>query len=262
MFEIKENTVHYCCFHNSHFQIMSSSILTSSLRSMTKSCCQNYRTPVRSFWSRKRPPPPAVSASISGETFSIVVPQLVSPQISHQDIPTNVTPPVYYKSGIPSPSPRNPEVKTEKAVNHMRASCKLARQILNQSLKIVRPGVTTQQIDDLVTQLAFDNNAYPSPLNYRKFPKSVCTSVNNVVCHGIPDDRPLVAGDMINVDVTVYLDGYHGDCSETVLVLEDGEVGDKYEAAKRLLEVARQALYVGIDVCGPGKPFASIGELC
>ena len=142
----------------------------------------------------------------------------------------------------------------------MRASCKLARQILNQSLKIVRPGVTTQQIDDLVTQLAFDNNAYPSPLNYRKFPKSVCTSVNNVVCHGIPDDRPLVAGDVINVDVTVYLDGYHGDCSETVLVLEDGEDGDKYEAAKRLLEVARQALYVGIDVCGPGKPFASIGE--
>ena len=79
-------------------------------------------------------------------------------------------------------------------------------------------GIATDEIDKLVTQLSFDAGAYPSPLNYRGFPKSVCTSVNNVVCHGIPDSRPLELGDIINIDITVFLDGHHGDCSETFLV--------------------------------------------
>ena len=86
--------------------------------------------------------------------------------------------------------------------------------------------------------------------------------MNNVVCHGIPDSRPLEAGDVVNIDVTVYLGGVHGDCSETYLVLEPGaepQQGD--EAALRLLEVARRALHAGIEECGPGKPFSAIGKM-
>ena len=85
--------------------------------------------------------------------------------------------------------------------------------------------------------------------------------MNNVVCHGIPDSRPLEAGDVVNIDVTVYLGGVHGDCSETYLVLEPGsEPQQRDEAARRLLEVARRALHVGIEECGPGKPFSAIGK--
>ena len=96
-------------------------------------------------------------------------------------------------------------------------SCSLARQILNEASQFGRPGVRTQEISDLVTRLAFEAGAYPSPLNYRRFPKSVCTSV---VCHGIPDSRALEDGDIINIDVTVFISGHHRDCSKTYLVTE------------------------------------------
>ena len=115
--------------------------------------------------------------------------------------------------------------------------------------------MTTNQIDELVTSLCFDAGAYPSPLNYRGFPKSVCTSVNNVVCHGIPDDRPLVDGDIVNVDVTVFVGGVHGDCSETFAV-GDGVC----ERGIKLMEVAKGALDVGLEQCGPGKPVRGIGS--
>ena len=128
---------------------------------------------------------------------------------------------------------------------------------------MVSGGVTTEQIDQLVTKLSFDAGAYPSPLNYRNFPKSVCSSVNNVICHGIPDNRPLELGDIINIDITVYIDEHHGDCSETYLVTADvtEDDDDKYEGARRLLEVSRTALNVGVEQCGPGRQFSAIGEL-
>lgn len=87
----------------------------------------------------------------------------------------------------------------------MRAACTLAAEVLNHAGTLVKPGVTTEEIDQAVHKMAIERGAYPSPLNYGKFPKSVCTSVNECICHGIPDNRPLKEGDIINIDVTVYL---------------------------------------------------------
>jgi hypothetical protein len=100
----------------------------------------------------------------------------------------------------------------------MRAAGKLAASILSEAGKLCRPGVPTETIDEVVHRLTIDAGAYPSPLRYGKppFPKSVCTSVNEVICHGIPDARKLRNGDIVNVDVTVWLDGYHGDTSRCV----------------------------------------------
>lgn len=100
----------------------------------------------------------------------------------------------------------------------MRASCKLAAQVLEYGASLAKAGVTTDEIDKAVHKMIVDNGAYPSPLNYGKFPKSVCTSINECLCHGIPDSRPLQDGDILNIDVTVYLDGYHGDCSKMILI--------------------------------------------
>lgn len=91
----------------------------------------------------------------------------------------------------------------------MRAAGRAAREVLDIAGSLVQPGVTTDEIDEAVHRACLARKAYPSPLNYRNFPKSCCTSVNEVICHGIPDMRPLEAGDVVNVDITVYLDGYH-----------------------------------------------------
>jgi len=201
------------------------------------------------FWSRRKKPPAA-------PTFSLVSPQTVSPQLDPSSVPSHVSLPPYYKTGEPGPGPNRPEVKTAEAIQKMRASCSLARRILTEALRLAKvPGTPTNHIDQLVTQLSFEAGAYPSPLNYKGFPKSVCTSVNNVACHGIPDSRLLEDGDIVNVDVTVYLGGYHGDCSETVLVGQQDPGG----SSARLLEVGRRALEVGIDQCGPGRRFCDIG---
>nr|CAD7424215.1 unnamed protein product [Timema monikensis] len=116
-------------------------------------------------------------------------------------------------------------------------------------------GKTTDDIDKLVHKLALDNGAYPSPLHYKGFPKSVCTSVNNVACHGIPDDRPLEDGDIINIDVTVYLNGFHGDCSSTFLV------GNVDEKGRKLVQVTEECLYRAIEHCKPGRFFNSLDNV-
>ena len=135
----------------------------------------------------------------------------------------------------------------------MRAAGLLAARILDEAAALIVPGVNTDAIDALVHEATVAAGAYPSPLNYGKFPKSVCTSLNEVICHGIPDTTVLVEGDIINVDVTVYLNGYHGDTSRTFLV---GAVDPE---AAQLVEVTRQALEAGIAVCKPGAPFRAIG---
>uniref|UniRef100_A0A8C6YLI0 Methionyl aminopeptidase type 1D, mitochondrial n=1 Tax=Nothoprocta perdicaria TaxID=30464 RepID=A0A8C6YLI0_NOTPE len=114
--------------------------------------------------------------------------------------------------------------------------------------------MTTEEIDSIVHHEIIRQNAYPSPLGYGGFPKSVCTSVNNVVCHGIPDSRPLQDGDIINIDVTVYYNGYHGDTSETFLV------GNVDQSGQKLVEVARNCRDAAIAACGPGAAFAVIGN--
>ena len=129
----------------------------------------------------------------------------------------------------------------------IRDSCQLARSVLESLRSIVEPGVTTDQLDLHARDLIIQHNAYPSLLNFEGFTKSISTSVNNVAAHGVPDSRPLQAGDILNIDVTVFLDGFHGDVSDTFAV---GEV-DRF--AERLIEVTRETLRAGIDHCGPGR---------
>ncbi|MEC7165092.1 MAG: type I methionyl aminopeptidase, partial [SAR324 cluster bacterium] len=123
----------------------------------------------------------------------------------------------------------------------------------------IGPGITTEQINDWVHEETLANNAYPAPLNYRGksavgFPKSVCTSVNNVICHGIPGNEVLKEGDIINVDVTSILDGYYGDASRMFLI------GDVSEEAKNLVDITQQCLQIGIQQVKPGKTTGDIGH--
>ncbi len=118
----------------------------------------------------------------------------------------------------------------------------------------MQPGVTTDHIDSVVHQLTIDRGGYPSPLNYRGFPKSVCTSVNEIICHGIPDSRPLADGDIVNIDVTIYLEGVHGDTSATFLV------GDVDDASIMLVTETCASMYAGIAAVRPGAPISAIGR--
>jgi len=136
----------------------------------------------------------------------------------------------------------------------MRRASALARATLKRAGELVKIGTTTSQIDSELHDFIIENSAYPSPLLYSGFPKSCCTSVNNIIAHGIPDDRPLEDGDIINIDVTVYLDGVHGDTSRTFLV------GDVDQPGRDLVSATNEALRAGIDACGPGRPFKGIGE--
>jgi len=136
----------------------------------------------------------------------------------------------------------------------MRIVCKLAREVLDIAASHVRPGITTDDIDAVVHKAAIERNSYPSPLNYRHFPKSVCTSVNEAICHGIPDQRKLQEGDIVNIDVTLYYDGFHGDLNETYAV------GRIDEDSEKLIRTARKCLDEAIKLCKPGALFRDLGK--
>ncbi|MDH4148227.1 MAG: type I methionyl aminopeptidase [Acidimicrobiia bacterium] len=169
-------------------------------------------------------------------------------------VPNAIPRPDYARSGRPRLRLR-PEAdrKSRDVLERMRRSCRLAADVLATAGRAVAPGVTTDELDELVHLLCIEAGAYPSPLNYHDFPKSVCTSVNEVICHGIPDDRPLVEGDIVNLDVTVYREGVHGDTNATFLV---GEVSD---TARRLVSVTERCLDLGIAAVAPGRPISDIG---
>ncbi len=146
---------------------------------------------------------------------------------------------------------------TRREMEQMRASCQLAARTLEMVSEHIQPGITTNAIDRLVDTFLRDHGAYPSPLNYRGFPKSVCTSINEVVCHGIPEDRALEDGDIVNVDVTCTLpadNGFFGDTSVTFYV------GEPSPIAIHVTEVARQALEIGIAAVRPGARIGDIGH--
>ena len=136
----------------------------------------------------------------------------------------------------------------------MRRAGQLAAQALDLLADHAKPGVATQALDDLIFQFAMDHKAYPAPLNYRGFPRSICTSVNHVVCHGIPGPKPLRDGDIVNIDVTLILDGWHGDSSRMYAI------GDINRKAERLLEVTYNSLICGIEAVRPGRTTGHIGE--
>ncbi len=136
----------------------------------------------------------------------------------------------------------------------MRKAGELAASILDDMVDVVRVGISTDEINTICHNKIIAAGAIPAPLGYRGFPKSICTSVNHVVCHGIPDARKLVNGDMVNIDVTVIVDGWHGDTSRTYWV---GEVATK---ARRLTQVTYDAMMKGIEVIRPGATTGDIGH--
>jgi len=146
------------------------------------------------------------------------------------------------------------KILTETEQQKMRNSCKLAKEVLAFAGSLVKPGVTTDFIDSQVHSMILSHGAYPSPLGYYSFPKSVCISVNEVLCHGIPDSTVLEDGDVVSIDVTVFLDGFHGDNCKTWIV------GEKTAAKEKLLHVNEKAVLAAVQQCGPGKDFSVIGR--
>ncbi|TPX32484.1 hypothetical protein SeMB42_g07608 [Synchytrium endobioticum] len=205
----------------------------------------------------RRPPTPASPPPKFGN-YDLILPSSASSskasprRYERPHIPAHIQKPSYWSSGALEITP-NPSIKTNDDIHSMQKACRLAAGILEYSESLVKPGITTEEIDARVHDAIIASDAYPSPLNYLGYPKSICTSVNNVVAHGIPDSRPLRDGDIVNIDVTVYIDAFHGDTSATFLV------GDVDEHGRNLVHTTRRALDLGISVCRPGVPFAAIG---
>ncbi|KAF5287702.1 hypothetical protein FQA39_LY15802 [Lamprigera yunnana] len=140
-------------------------------------------------------------------------------------------------------------------IEGMRVACKLGREVLDEAARVCDVNVTTEEIDRVVHEACIERECYPSPLNYYEFPKSCCTSVNEVICHGIPDTRPLKDGDLCNVDITVYHRGFHGDLNETFLV------GNVSEEHKNLVKVTHECLSKAIEIVKPGEKYREIGNV-
>ncbi|GAY41945.1 hypothetical protein CUMW_063250 [Citrus unshiu] len=153
------------------------------------------------------------------------------------------------------------EIKTPDQIERMRETCRIAREVLDAAARMIRPGVTTDEIDRVVHEATITAGGYPSPLNYHFFPKSCCTSVNEVICHGIPDSRKLEDGDIVNIDVTVYYKGVHGDLNETYFV------GNADEASRQLVQCTYECLEKAISIgmhwdLGVVFPFVVLAIFC
>ncbi len=179
-----------------------------------------------------------------------VRPGRVSPMRS---VPPTVTPPGYVLGSLPVTAPSF-QIHRGESLDRLRVACRVAAEVLDAVGQEVRPGVTTDMLDQVAHEAYVSRGAYPSTLSYKGYPKSICTSVNEVICHGIPDDRPLEEGDIVNVDVTAYVEGMHGDTSATFPV---GRVDPTLGA---LIDVTREATLLGIAAVAPGRPLNSIGN--
>lgn len=175
---------------------------------------------------------------------------LVSPR---RPVPSHIALPPYAVSGEPPPSSA-PPVRTPEEIEAMRDAGAQAAEVLLRVAEKIAPGITTEALDALAHEEIVSRGAYPSPLNYKGFPKSVCTSVNEVICHGIPDSRQLQDGDIINVDVTLYRNGVHGDTSSMFLV------GDVDEPSRKLVRETLVSLREAIAVVRPGCAVKEIGQ--
>jgi methionyl aminopeptidase len=182
---------------------------------------------------------------------SLLVPGTLSPQRS---VPSSIPRPEYV--GKPSPTPyTGPEVQDAETVELMRTAGRIAARAMEEAARHIAPGVTTDKLDEVAHAYMCDHGAYPSTLGYRKFPKSLCTSVNEVICHGIPDSTVLRDGDIVNLDVTAYIGGVHGDNNATYLC---GEVDDE---SKLLVERTREALNRAVKAVRPGRQINIIGRV-
>jgi methionyl aminopeptidase len=177
-------------------------------------------------------------------------PGRISPQ---RKVPPHIKRPEYV--GKERPTTGEPDVKTPETVDRMRVAGTIAAQALAEVGRHIRPGVTTDELDRIGHEFLIARDAYPSTLGYRGFPKSLCTSLNEVICHGIPDDTVLRDGDIINIDITAFVDGVHGDTDATFLV---GEVD---EESRLLVERTREAMMRGIRAVRPGRAINVIGRV-
>ena len=147
-------------------------------------------------------------------------------------------------------------IKSPEEIEKMRVAGRLAAEVLEMIGEHVRPGVTTDELDRICHDYIVNvQQAIPAPLNYKGYPKSICTSINHVVCHGIPNDKPLKDGDIVNIDITVIKDGYHGDTSKMF------PVGKTPEWADKLCRVTQECLYKGIQLVRPGTRLGDIGAV-
>ncbi|MGE3619371.1 MAG: type I methionyl aminopeptidase [Acidimicrobiia bacterium] len=170
-------------------------------------------------------------------------------------VPEGIERPPYadVEGGVP-PELDEPDVQPPEVIEAMRRAGRVAAEVLAETGAAVRPGITTDELDRICHEACLARDAYPSPLGYRGYPKSLCTSVNEVICHGIPDSRALLDGDIVNLDVTTYVGGVHGDTNATFLV------GSVDPESRRLVRVTRECLERGIEAVGPGVPFNAIGR--
>jgi len=174
---------------------------------------------------------------------------VVSPR---RPVPPHIPRPSYAETGRPRPEARIRD--PAERIARMRRAGRAAAEVLAEVGRAVRAGVTTDKLDAIAHEACVARGAYPSPLNYHGFPKSLCTSVNEVILHGIPDSRPLEDGDVVSLDVTVYLGGVHGDCCATF------PVGEIDAESRRLLRVGEECLHKGIEAVRPGRPVSDIGR--
>jgi len=222
------------------------------------------------------------------------------PLSAYKPVPNHIPPPPYASTGIvPPPADDDIVLHTPESIAKMRAAAQLARRSLDLACRLAVPGTTTDEIDTAVHEAIVAAGAYPSPLNYAGFPKSMCSSVNEVICHGIPDERPLQFGDVVSFDVSCFLNGVHGDNCATVIVgdnnvaeevdEEDSKDSSKnsnsiigqdwrgvpyrtefatpeceahFVEARRLVQAARDCLYAAIDTVKPGSCLSEIGRAC
>jgi len=198
---------------------------------------------------------------------------------------SDITKPPYAERGIVPPHDNTILLfSDDENLVRMKHAAKLARRVLDYACTLTKPGVTTDEVDTAVHEALIDAGAYPSPLNYVGFPKSLCSSINEVICHGIPDTRPLEFGDIVSFDVSCFVNGVHGDNCATIIVGDEQEIdeigtdwrgvpylGSKFfdgrrpddetsiRSARRLVHAARESLYTAIDKIGPGSCLTDIG---
>jgi methionyl aminopeptidase len=180
-----------------------------------------------------------------------IAPGRISPR---RGVPADIPYPAYV--GKPAPDRfTGSEVKDDQTIAKMRVACRIAAQAMAAAAEVIAPGVTTDEIDRVGHEFLCDHGAYPSTLGYRGFPKSLCTSVNEVICHGIPDNRRLNYGDIVNIDITAFIGGVHGDTDATYFV------GDVAEEHRLLVERTHEAMMRGVRSVRPGRQINVVGRV-
>lgn len=179
-----------------------------------------------------------------------ILPGIVSKPLP---VPKNIARPEYVGNSAPAEWTGG-HTKTPEQVEKIRNAGKLAAQAIELAGNSIKNGMTTNELDVIVHEFLISNGAYPSTLGYRGFPKSCCTSVNEIICHGIPDDLRIEDGDIVNIDVTAFLDGYHGDSNRTY------KVGNVREEVSLLVDRTKEALDRAISTVMPGRPINVIGR--